>query len=189
MSTRHAFSFAALALSASLAHSQAPAPAPLDHSKMDHSAHMKSMTEAQRQALVAERGKDVMPFSLPATTHVFSKTAQGGVQRVVAKKASDTAQAKLVQQHLQEIQGQFLKGDFSGPARIHGQDMPGLAELRAAKPGQLAIAYKDVKGGAELSYTTANPALVTALHNWFDAQLADHGKDARAGHSGHHGKH
>jgi len=29
--------------------------------------------------------------------------------------------------------------------------MPGLAELKAAKPGQIAIAYKDVKGGAELT--------------------------------------
>jgi hypothetical protein len=39
----------------------------------------------QQQAEVAKRGKDVMPFSLKATTHVFVKTAAGGVQRVVVK--------------------------------------------------------------------------------------------------------
>ncbi|WP_221179057.1 hypothetical protein [Pseudomonas brassicacearum] len=41
----------------------------------------------QRQAEVADHGKDVMPFSLAATTHIFTKTAEGGIQQVVAKKA------------------------------------------------------------------------------------------------------
>ena len=44
---------------------------------MDH-----SNDDAQRQAEVAGRGKDVMPFSLAATTHVFTKTAEGGIQPV-----------------------------------------------------------------------------------------------------------
>lgn len=34
--------------------------------------------------------------------------------------------------------------------------MPGLAELKAAKPGQIDIAYSDVKGGAELTYKTTD---------------------------------
>lgn len=148
----------------------------MEHSRMDH---------GQRQADVAQRGKDVMPFSLAATTHIFSKTAQGGVQQVVVKDASDAEQVRLTRLHLREIREQFLKGDFSGPIRIHGQDMPGLAELKAAGSGQISIAYADLKDGAELRYTTASPALVTALHRWFDAQLADHGKDAMAGHVGH----
>lgn len=159
----------------------------MDHSKMDHAAHMKMMADAQRKSQVSELGKDVMPFSLPATTHFFSKTAEGGVQQVVAKKANDTDQVKLVRQHLKEIRTQFLKGDFSGPGHIHGTDMPGLDELRQAKPGQVAIAYKDVKSGAELSYKTANPSLVIALHKWFDAQLSDHGNDAKEGHAMHEG--
>jgi len=51
-----------------------------------------------------------MPFSLAATTHIFTKTADGGIQQVVAKKTTDTAQAQMIRQHLQEIQAQFLKG-------------------------------------------------------------------------------
>jgi hypothetical protein len=145
------------------------------------------MADSQRQAEVSERGKEVMPFSLPATTHIFSKSAGGGVQQVIAKKADDTAQVKLVRQHLQEIRTQFLKGDFSGPSHIHGKDMPGLAELKDAKPGQVDIVYKNVLGGAKLTYKTANPTLVTALHRWFDAQLSDHGKDAKEGHANYHG--
>ena len=155
----------------------------MDHSKMDHSAHMAMMADAQRQSEVANRGKDVMPFTLAATTHIFTKDVHGGIQRVVAKKSSDTAQIKLVRKHLQEIREQFLQGDFSGPSHIHGQDMPGLATLKAATPGQIDIAYKDVKGGAELRYKTTDSELVAALHQWFDAQLSDHGKDAMEGHT------
>lgn len=177
----------ALVLFMGLAQSQTMDPTTMGHSQMDHAAHMKMMADAQRQAEVSERGKDVMPFSLPATTHIFSKTAEGGVQQVIAKKADDTAQVKLVRQHLQEIRAQFLKGDFSGPSHIHGKDMPGLAELREAKPGQVDIAYKDVQGGAKLTYKTANTSLVAALHKWFDAQLSDHGKDAKEGHANHDG--
>ncbi|MCE3274096.1 MAG: aspartate carbamoyltransferase [Ramlibacter sp.] len=152
---------------------------------MDHAAHMAGMAKAQRQAEVASRGVDVMPFSLPATRHIFTKSAVGGVQQVVARQATDTAQVTLVRRHLREIREQFLKGDFSGPAHIHGHAMPGLAELRAAPPGRIAITYQDIEGGAQLTYAPSDAALVTALHRWFDAQLSDHGKDAMAGH-GHH---
>jgi hypothetical protein len=142
--------------------------------------------DAQRQAEVAKRGPDVMPFSLKATTHVFTKTPQGGTQRVVAKSATDEQQVKLVREHLRDIQSQFLKGDFSGPTHIHGTEMPGLADLKAAKPGQIAIDYKDVAAGAELTYRTSDTKLVAAMHQWFDAQLSDHGADAMAGHMNHH---
>lgn len=142
--------------------------------------------DTERQAEVARRGSEVMPFSLKATTHVFTPTPDGGTQRVVARNLADTRQVNLVRGHLRELQAQFLKGDFSAPSHIHGTDMPGLAELRSAKPGQVSIDYQDVDGGAELTYRTADPKLVEALHAWFDAQLQDHGADAMAGHMHHH---
>ena len=141
--------------------------------------------DAERQAEVARRGAEVMPFSLKATTHVFTATPDGGTQRVVARSLADTKQVDLVRGHLHALQAQFLKGDFSGPSHIHGEDMPGLAELKSSKVGQVTIDYKDVEGGAELTYRTADPKLVDALHAWFDAQLHDHGADAMAGHMHH----
>lgn len=141
---------------------------------------------AHRQAEVARLGADVMPFRLKATTHVFTKTDRGGVQQVVAKDAADVQQVKLVREHLRDIRLQFLKGNFSGPTHIHGAEMPGLAVLKTSGPGQMSIEYKDVEAGAKLTYDTADAKLVKALHLWFDAQLADHGSDATAGHSQHH---
>ncbi|MNO81185.1 hypothetical protein D3C76_724180 [compost metagenome] len=101
----------------------------------------------------------------------------------MVKKSTDADQVNLVREHLLEIRKQFLNGDFSGPSRIHGDDMPGLADLKTARPGQISIVYQDVEGGAELIYKTSDASLGTALHQWFDAQLSDHGKDAMEGHS------
>jgi hypothetical protein len=138
--------------------------------------------DSARKAEVAGRGADVMPFNLKATTHVFTKTAYGGVQRVVAKSAADKQQVELVRAHLHEIEDQFINGDFSGPSHVHDARMPGLAQLQAASPGQISIDYREVEGGAELTYRVSDPKLVSSLHAWFDAQLSDHGADAMAGH-------
>ena len=122
-----------------------------------------------------------------ATTHIFTKSRDGGTQRIIAKDGSDARQIQRVQEHLREVQAQFQRGDFSGPSHVHGSDMPGLAQLKAAKPGEIATSYRDVDSGAELRYQTADAALVSALHAWFDAQLSDHGTDAKAGQQQHHG--
>lgn len=133
------------------------------------------------QEAVAERGVDVMPFDLKATTHIFTKNSMGGIQQVVVKNDSDATQIGLIREHLKKITAQFSKGEFSGPARIHGTEMPGLAELKAAQSGEIKIHYRKLKTGAEIIYMTQNPKLMVALHKWFDAQLADHGNDAMAG--------
>jgi hypothetical protein len=150
---------------------------------MDHAAHIKMMAQAQWQAEVSKRGMEVMPFNVAATTHIFTKNDTDGVQQVVTKKAADDTQLKLIRQHLQEIKTQFLNGDFSGPVHIHGQAMPGLAELKDAKPGQISIEYRDINEGAELIYRTTDKQLASALHQWFDAQLSDHENDAKMGQS------
>ena len=140
-------------------------------------------------AEVARRGAEVMPFDLKATTHVFSKTARGGTQRVVARNPRDSVQTRLVRGHLRDLQQQFKKADFSGPAHIHGADMPGLAELERAKPGAISVADREAAGGAELTYRTRDIRLVAALHRWLDAQLSEQGADAMQGHRHNHGTH
>ena len=135
-----------------------------------------------RQEAVAERGVEVMPFDLDATTHIFTKTGSGGLQQIIAKNAGDATQIGLIRGHLKDISAQFSRGDFSGPTHIHGAEMPGLAELKAAQPAEIEIQYSELQAGAQLSYTSKNPKLVAALHQWFDAQLADHGHDAMEGH-------
>jgi hypothetical protein len=136
--------------------------------------------EASRQDEVAERGAEVMPFDLDATTHVFRPDDRGGVQEVVADDPGDGDQVALVRAHLAEEAERFADGDFEDPMAIHGHQMPGLAELVAGHE-DIDVSYEDLEGGARLTYRTDDPVLVTALHEWFDAQLADHGEHAEAG--------
>ena len=138
--------------------------------------------EPSRQDTVRALSPGVMPFDLARTTHVFTKSPSGGIQRVVTKDPDDAAQAALVRAHLKRIAAQFEQRNFSGPTHVHGIEMPGLAALRAAPPGDVRIRYRDIPAGAEIEYSSGNPALIAALHDWFDAQLADHGADAMSGH-------
>ena len=53
------------------------------------------------------------------------KTKSGGIRQVVAKYPSDTRQIMPIREHLSKISKEFAQGNFSDPARIHGNDMPG----------------------------------------------------------------
>lgn len=134
---------------------------------------------------VAQRGKHVMPFDLDQTTHVFSKTEQGGVQQVIAKDKADTEQITLIRKHLSEIAVAFEQGDFSGPHQVHGPTMPGLAALKSARKDQIKIAYSELPDGSQIIYASKHPHLVEAIHQWFDAQLSDHARHAVSGHENH----
>jgi hypothetical protein len=135
---------------------------------------------ASRQAQVAAAGASVMPFDLERTTHRFAKNDTGGVQSVVADDPADTGQIALIRRHLGAEAQRFARGDFTDPARIHGDDMPGLSALRMAE-GRVAAHYTDTADGATITYTTTDAALVSALHAWFDAQVSDHGPHATHG--------
>lgn len=148
-------------------------------------AHGVEKAGEQRLDAIVERGSHVMPFDLEQTTHVFSKTENGGVQQVIVKDPDNAEQIKLIRRHLSKISDEFKRGDFSNPAKIHGDAMPGLAELRKAKPNQMGIVYKELPDGAEINYSSANPVLINAIHQWFDAQLSDHARHAVSGHPHH----
>ena len=130
---------------------------------------------------VTQRGMHVMPFDLKQTQHIFTKIETGGVQQVIVKDPNNSKQIDLIRQHLTKISGEFSHGDFSGPEKIHGKDMPGLAVLRTTKPEQLHVQYKELPDGAEITYSAEDKSLINAVHQWFDAQLADHGPDAMPG--------
>ncbi len=161
----------ALMLNASLALAQPPA----DSARLDD---------------VAERGRHVMPFDLETTLHIFDKTEHGGIQQVVAKDAGDNEQIGLIRQHLSELVKRFKQGDFSRQRRIHGDDMPGIAEL-AESYQRIRFVYKDLPNGAEIEYAAEDPGLIDAVHRYFSAQLKDHARHAVSGaqHGGHESHH
>ena len=118
-----------------------------------------------------------MPFDLTKTRHQFDKKPDGGLQTVTALDPADSTQVGLIRQHLAHEAARFTAGDFSDPKAIHGADMPGVAAL-AKRAGQVWVTFSSLPNGAALRYTTRDPALVEALHQWFDAQMTDHAEHA-----------
>lgn len=130
-----------------------------------------------RRAAVEARGAHVMPFDQATTTHVFAKTEDGGIETVTADDATDSRQIALIRMHLEHEAQLFASGDFTDPAAIHGENMPGLTELRRGA-SRIAFTYADRPRGAAITYGSADAGLVAALHAWFDAQTTDHGHHA-----------
>lgn len=137
-----------------------------------------SQSMSTRQAEVAERGAQVMPFDLEQTTHIFTPSDIGGLQQVVAKDGADSAQIDLIRAHLLEEAENFRAGNFSDPSIIHGEEMPGLVALREHN-GRIEVRYSEVPDGAQLEYVTDDKQLIEVLHLWFEAQVMDHGTHAQ----------
>ncbi len=132
--------------------------------------------DAPRQTQVERNSEKVMPFSMQSSKHIFVPTPNGGVQTVLVHDGN-AKQVGLVRAHLRKEAAAFARGDFTDPASIHGAAMPGLKALRAGS-SRIAVRYADVPNGARITYATNDAALIAAIHEWFKAQVGDHGAHA-----------
>jgi hypothetical protein len=120
-------------------------------------------------------------FATTAVQQTFTKTAGGGVHRVVTLESSDATQIGLVRVTLRKIADDFASYyavDSAHPSR--SGEIPGLHALVAAAPGSVKREYIEVRGGAEIRYSSDDRELVDALHQWFDAQRDGVAGDAPA---------
>ena len=131
-----------------------------------------------RQQHVHQQAHMVMPFSIAKTVHIFRITEFGGVEQVVVRDAADTDQIAHIRRHLRHEAERFQHGDFSDPAKLHGEDMPGLRDLQSGA-SRIKVSYADLPSGGEIVFETGDLRMLTAIHRWFGAQLSEHGADAR----------
>ncbi len=131
------------------------------------------------QERVHRMSHHVMPFEMSKTVHIFKMTEFGGAMRVLARDPDDADQISLIRQHLKHETERFKRGDYADPAKLHGADMPGLAELQA-NPSAIEVSYNALPDGGQISFKTNDLRMLTAIHRWFGAQLSEHGADARA---------
>lgn len=99
------------------------------------------------------------------------------IRRRYGRIRPSAGQAASIRAHLREEAGAFARDDYADPAVIHGQAMPGLAELQSGA-ARVRVLYEELPDGARLRFTTQDLALTAALHRWFAAQVHDHGADA-----------
>jgi len=123
-----------------------------------------------------------LPYAVDQALEVFAKTANGGIMQIVAKSTNDSQQIKLMQQYLHQTAEEYKKGDFSSTERFHGTAMPGLAQMKAAKAGEIKYQYKALNNGGQIVFSTEDAQLLNALHAWVDAQIKEHGSAGLSGH-------
>jgi hypothetical protein len=147
--------------------------------KSAHNRHtMKDSTLMYRQHMIHLKSPMVMSFNMSKVTHFFIKTDSGGVIEIDVKDPKDKTQISLVRKHLEKEKKLFSNADFRDPKTLHGKNMPGLRTL-SESAGKYKIMYKELPLGAQLTFSSKDSMVVKALHTWFDAQLKDHGKDAK----------
>ncbi len=117
----------------------------------------------------------LLPYAVDQALEGFAKTPDGGVMQIVVKPSGDETQIKPMQQYLRQTAKEYGKGDFSSTERFHGTDMPGLAQMKSAKTGEIRYQYKALRNGGQIRFSTEYPQLLEALHAWIEAQIKEHG--------------
>ena len=128
----------------------------------------------------------VVPYDRSQALETFTKTVHGGVQHIVVKTPGNTEQIQIIQDYLSKLAVDFRNGDFSIPERIHGADMPGLAQFKKAETDDIRYVYKPLPDGGQIHYSSEWPMNVQAIHEFFDAQTAGHGEVTVPEHKKHH---
>ena len=105
--------------------------------------------------MVMQHGAQVMPFDQSQATHMFLPDPNGGVLEIVVHDMDQT-QISLVRSHLLKEAAQFTSGNYSDPAYIHGQTMPGLDQLQS---GALRVSVRYFETPEPLSRSAVRIAL------------------------------
>lgn len=146
-------------------------------------AYAAEKLDEQKLDEIAKREAHDIPLDLKKTTHGFSKTDNGGIQKVIVKDKSEKERISLIRIYLTRMANDHQQGNFSDLEKRYGADMPGLSELKAAKPGQIRIESKELVDGAQIEYSTESSQLIQAIHQLFDAQLRELARHAVPDHS------
>ena len=148
--------------------------------KMHHDkAHTMDSSLVHRQEMIHSKSPMVMPFEMNKVTHYFINKDDGGELLIKVKNKKDTAQVALIRDHLLKEQKLFSKKDFRDPKTLHGADMPGLKVLSDSTK-KFDVYYSEIPRGAKLIFKSEDSTVIKAIHNWFSAQLKDHGSDAKS---------
>jgi hypothetical protein len=119
-----------------------------------------------------ERGKIAMGVDQYTSTHHFDMLPDGG-RIALERDVPDSAGVSQIRAHIREIARAFKAGDFSTPATVHMQDVPG-AKVMAEKRAAITYEPRDLPRGAELRIRTSDSAALRAIHEFLTFQRSAH---------------
>ena len=123
-------------------------------------------------AAMQRRGEKAMGVDQYTSTHKFDALENGGRIELL-RDTDDSAGVSQIRQHIREIAQAFKNGDFTTPAMVHMQTVPGTVVMRA-KRGVITYEPHDLPRGAELVIRTADPDAVRAIHEFMAFQRGEH---------------
>jgi len=121
---------------------------------------------------VQQRGEKAMGVDQYTSTHKFDALPDGG-RIELQRDVDDTAGVAQIRAHLNEIAKAFKSGDFSTPAFVHMQQVPGTSVM-AAKRDVISYVYRDLPRGGELRIVTKDPQALDAIREFMAFQRQDH---------------
>ena len=152
-----------------------------DTTRAEHAGHAAD-TDTAFAALQA-RGRAAMGVDQYTSTHSFDALPDGG-RIELQRDVEDPAGVAQIRAHLRGIAEAFESGDFSTPAFVHMQQVPG-ADVMAARRNVISYTFSELPRGGELRITTRDPAAVEAIHAFLAFQRHDHRTGEKNEHSGH----
>ena len=123
-----------------------------------------------------ERGRTAMGVDQYSSRHVF-EALPDGVRIELQRNQDDAEGTEAIRSHLREIAAAFKAGDFSTPAFVHWQEVPGVRAMMERRE-TMTYTYKPLPRGGELRITSPDTAAVKAVHEFLAFQNSDH----RTGH-------
>ncbi len=135
-------------------------------------AGMTHDTSAAPFATLQARGKQAMGVDQYTSTHHFDDMADGG-RIELQRDVDDPVGVVQIRAHLQEIASAFKGGDFTTPAFVHMQSVPG-ANIMASKRAMITYTFSALPRGGQLLIVSKDPSAIAAIHEFLAFQRMDH---------------
>ena len=136
----------------------------------DHTA-MHAGGDSAYQAMKA-RGRAAMGVDQERSTHRFTSLSDGG-RIELTSDGEDSGATAAIRRHFADIEKGFAAGDFSIPAMVHAQDVPGTNVMRA-KASVITYRLHEVPRGAQLHIITRDKTALAAVHRFLRFQRTEH---------------
>ena len=118
------------------------------------------------------RGKRVMGVDQYTSVHRFDALPDGGMVEL-QRNLDDSAGVAAIRAHMRAIARAFAAGDFSAPATVHLETVPGVAVMRARR-ATMRYEASDLPRGAVLRIRSSDPQAVAAVHRFLAYQRREH---------------
>ena len=145
-----------------------------------HEGHARAHDDSAFRAMQG-RGGTVMGVDQYTSIHRFDALPDGG-RIELQRDRDDSAGTAAIRTHMRTIALAFARGDFSAPATVHLETVPGVPVMRTRRA---SIRYEsiDLPRGAALRIRTRDAAAITAVHEFLAYQRREHRTTGAAPHA------